>query len=537
MTTQHFRGVLALLVTTALALTVDCGGTTKPNTSSAYLSVDPVTQTLYPGQATQLRVTLHAPDGSSSQVSSGVSFRASADGVATVSASGIVTGVAIGIGTVTATLDGKSADAVVKVTPLFPGPVFIDDYASGVAFAPFGGSTNSLSVDPLEHHSWATSLKVAVPASGYTGGTLKVASPQNMSLYNAVTFWAKASTPTSLAVAGFGDDAAGDVRFKAELSGLPLSTEWAKFVLPIPAPAKLSGNTALFHFAQGSSGSAYAIWFDDIQYEALPASELGAPTAAAVGWTPINIDLGRTAKLPSGNGSGNTATFTLPSVTLTNLGIGYFDLTSSNPGIALPGTDGTVKGLAFGTAQLTATLGGVPAGVGTVTVAPATPTTLPPAPTLPASSVISLLTKVYPNSPVDTWSASWGVVGGHSEMVIVGQTMQKYANLGYAGIEFTNHQVDASQMGYFHVDIWTPDMSAFHVKLVDFGADGIYSPSVDDTAFEITVPVTALKQWQSIDLPLSSFTGMNFRNQAQIVIVGEPYQAGTVFLTNVYYHK
>ena len=114
--------------------------------------------------------------------------------------------------------------------------------------------------------------------------------------------------------------------------------------------------------------------------------------------------------------------------------------------------------------------------------------------------------------------------------------MNKYHNLGFEGIAFVNIQVDAPQMTHFHIDIWTPDMTAFHVKLVDFGADGAYGGG-DDTAVELAVPVTALKQWQSIDLPLSSFTGMNFKNQAQIVIVGEPYAGGPVFLNNLYYHK
>ncbi|MCE1205666.1 MAG: Ig-like domain-containing protein [Holophagaceae bacterium] len=536
MTTHRFRGVLTLLVGVTMALLSGCGGKTTPDTSSSFISIAPVARTLYPGQSEQLVVTLHKPDGSTAVVSSGVTFAASANAVASVNPGGLMTGVSVGTGTVTATLGDKSADAVVKVTPLFPGPVFTDSYAAGVTFAPFGGSTNDLAADPLERHSWSASLRVAVPAAGYTGGTLKAAAPQNMSLYNAVTFWAKASKAVSLAVAGFGDTAAGDVRFKAETEPLALTTEWAKFIVPIPVPSKLSENLALFHFAQGSSGTPYAIWFDDIQYELLPGSVLGAPSSAAVGWRPINIDLGKSASLPSGNGSGNTVTYDLPAVNLVNLGIGYFDITSDAPSIALPNSDGTVKGLAFGSAHLTAKLGALSAGVGTVTVAPASPTTAPPAPVLPAANVISLLSKAYTDRPVDTWNAGWGVVGGFSEAVIGGQNMKKYVNLGYAGIEFVSHQVDATQMGYFHIDIWTPDMTAFHVKLVDFGADGAYGGG-DDTAVELSVPVTALKQWQSIDLPLSSFTGMNFKNQAQIVIVGEPYANGTVFLTNVYYHK
>jgi len=536
MTTHRFRGVLALLVSLTMALVSGCGGKSTPDTSSTFLSIAPVTRTLYPGQSEQLVVTLHQPDGSTSVVSSGVTFTASANAVAAVNSAGLMTGVSVGTGTVTATLGDKSADAVVKVTPLFAGPVITDGYAAGPTFRHFGGSPHDLAVDPLERHSWSASLKVTVPATGYTGGALKAATPQNMALYNALTFWAKASKAATLSVAGIGDTATGDTRFKAEMEPLALTTEWAKFILPIPVPGKLSENLALFHFAQGSSGSSYAIWFDDIQYEYLAGAVLGAPTAATVGWRPINIDLGKTASLPSGNGSGNTVTHPLPRVKTLPLRLGHHHPPPETPPPPLPNADGTVKGLAFGAANLTARLGSLSAGVGSVTVAPASPTSAPPAPTLPASSVISLLSKAYTNSPVDTWNASWGVVGGFSEVVIGGENMKKYANLGYAGIEFVNHQVDATQMAYFHVDIWTPDMTAFHVKLVDFGPDGAYGGG-DDTAVELSIPVPTLKKWQSIDLPLSSFTGMNFKNQAQIVIVGEPYQGGTVFLTNVYYHK
>jgi hypothetical protein len=31
-----------------------------------------------------------------------------------------------------------------------------------------------------------------------------------------------------------------------------------------------------------------------------------------------------------------------------------------------------------------------------------------------------------------------------------------------------NWFLDASQMLYFHIDVWTPDLTAFRVKLVDF---------------------------------------------------------------------
>ena len=66
MTTHRFRGVLALLVGVTMALLSGCGGKSTPDTSSSFLSIAPVTRTLYPGQSEQLVVTLHKSDGSRS---------------------------------------------------------------------------------------------------------------------------------------------------------------------------------------------------------------------------------------------------------------------------------------------------------------------------------------------------------------------------------------------------------------------------------------------------------------------------------------
>jgi hypothetical protein len=35
----------------------------------------------------------------------------------------------------------------------------------------------------------------------------------------------------------------------------------------------------------------------------------------------------------------------------------------------------------------------------------------------------------------------------------------------------------------FHIDVWTPNVTTFKVKIVDFGADGAYQ---GDKEFEIT---------------------------------------------------
>jgi hypothetical protein len=51
-----------------------------------------------------------------------------------------------------------------------------------------------------------------------------------------------------------------------------------------------------------------------------------------------------------------------------------------------------------------------------------------------------------------------------------GNDTKKYTNLNYWCGDVTG-SLDASQMLYFHIDVWTPDLTAFEVKLVDFGSD------------------------------------------------------------------
>jgi hypothetical protein len=118
-------------------------------------------------------------------------------------------------------------------------------------------------------------------------------------------------------------------------------------------------------------------------------------------------------------------------------------------------------------------------------------------------------------------------------MQIAGNDTKKYANLNYFGVDVTG-TIDAAQMLYFHIDVWTPDLTAFRVKLVDFGANGVYQGG-DDVEFEVSrTPV--LSGWNSYDIPLSEFTGLSTRGHiAQLVMSGAP--AGTVYIDNVYFSK
>lgn len=174
-------------------------------------------------------------------------------------------------------------------------------------------------------------------------------------------------------------------------------------------------------------------------------------------------------------------------------------------------------------------------------VAVTAPTQPAPTPTFAQNIVISLFSDAYTNVPVDTWSASWDMADV-LDMTIQGNAVKRYTNLTYAGIEFTSNTIDATAMTHFHMDIWTPDPTAlpavFKIKLVDFGANGVWSGG-DDVEHELTfdansTPPLVSGNWISYDIPLTAFAGLTTRQHlAQLIISGDP---NTVYVDNVYFH-
>lgn len=157
-------------------------------------------------------------------------------------------------------------------------------------------------------------------------------------------------------------------------------------------------------------------------------------------------------------------------------------------------------------------------------------------------NVISMFSDLYEDVLVDTWSAVWDQADV-TDYSLMDNNMKKYSNLVFAGIEFGTAPIDATEMTHFHMDIWTPDPvidpSNFEVKLVDFGADGVYGNG-DDSEHSIflnnlTVPSMVTEEWISLDLPLADFTSLLSREHlAQLILAGEP---NTLYVDNVYFHN
>jgi len=415
--------------------------------------------------------------------------------------------------------------------------VFADGFGATLDYKAFAGSKyDAVSMDTTVKFDGTTSLRITVPAAGdpsgsYAGGTFATAHKRDLSVYNALTFWAKADHPITFNEVGLGIDASWASTYKASVFNLPVGTTWAKYVIPIPLPARLTDEGGLFYFAEGPENNlGSTIWLDDVQYENLLTITNPRPQIQTVALTP---DVGTALTVP-----GTQVTFAVSGTDeVVSCAQGYFTFFSSADTVATAG-DGVVNVVGVGDATITAKLGPLDAaGVLTLHTNPA-PTTAPPRPTLPASDVISMLTMVYPNVTVDTWSTTWDF-GSVTDVTIAGDDMKKYTLTSYVAADFSGHLIDASTMTAFHLAVWVPGGTTFKVKLVDFGADGAYGGG-DDSQFELTynassTPPLLMRGWTILDIPLSSFVGLTGRSHlAQLILSSD---SGTAYIDDVYFHN
>ena len=423
--------------------------------------------------------------------------------------------------------------------------VFIDAFSGDMGYAAFGGSdVRAFDVDTDVKYKGTSSMRIAVPdvndpAGAYAGGVYYSNIGRDLSGFNVLTFWAKATKPASIDLIGFGNDL-GENKYQAAITGLEVNTNWKKYYIPIPDPSKLKAERGLLFFAEGpEDGKGYTFWIDEVRFENL----------GTIAHTRSGIMEGEdiTQNAETGN------TYTIQGYAVANLPNGvdqrveaapaYFEFASSNTSVASVSASGVVNVLDAGTAVITASLSGAKSE-GSLTIvstgAPVLPQVTAPVPTVPADHVISVFSNAYNDVPVDFFNGYWQFSTAQVfDVQINGDDIKRYTQLNFVGIQFTAPTIDASAMTHFHMDIWTPDpvgpSTVFKVLLADFGADGSFGGN-DDSSYEITINSSMLSSgsWVSLDLPLSGFTGLTSRaHLAQIVLSGD---LPNLFVDNIYFY-
>jgi len=168
---------------------------------------------------------------------------------------------------------------------------------------------------------------------------------------------------------------------------------------------------------------------------------------------------------------------------------------------------------------------------------PEIPTVAAPTPPERApGDVISLFSDAYANVPVDTWLTPWSAAL-LQELTIEGNPTKRYYNLNFAGIETIQNQLNLTEMLYLHMDVWSPNFTLFGIKLVDLGPDGAFGGG-DDSEHQVNFPGLPQREWISLDIPLSDFTGLNsLNNIAQYILVGQPTGFSDVYIDNIYFYR
>lgn len=426
--------------------------------------------------------------------------------------------------------------------------VFIDGFSGGLNYAAFGGSfPAAFQVDTKEtYNNSAQVMRFEVPDANdprgaYAGGAFFTSSGRDLSSYNVLTFWAKASKSATLDIVGFGNDL-GANRYVTSVSGFKVNTNWKKYYIPIPDPSKLTSEKGMFFYSEGAEeGNGYTFWIDEVKFENL--GTVAHPKYAIMDGQveTKEAEINETIQVTGLKASANLPTGIDQAV---DASVAYFTFSSSDENIATVNQNGLVTVRGTGEATITAKVGNI-AAAGSLIVKSAgltpKPTTPAPVPNRLASDVISMFSNAYTNVPIDTWNTRWQFSTAEEFFIKVqNDDVIRYRNLNFVGIEFSSNTINASNMTHFHIDMWTPDpvtaAKTFKILLVDFGPNNAFGGG-DDTSHELTfrAPTITSGNWVGIDVPLTAFTGLTRRsNLAQLVLSGE---YPNVYIDNVYFYK
>ncbi len=423
--------------------------------------------------------------------------------------------------------------------------VFIDGFSGGLSYAAFAGSkVTAFQVDNDIRYQGAASMRFEVPDAddpegGYAGGSFTVEGGRDLSGYNALTFWARASQPATIDEIGFGSASEGST---VTVFGLNVNSNWQQYIIPIPDPSLLTQERGMLFFSEPpEEGRGYTFWLDEVKFEQLEGISNPRPAIWESLDEIVSAETGDRVTI-----GGLTMTSNLPTgVDLTTaIGPAYLTFFSSDPSVATVDGLGVATVLDAGETVVTAELGELDAA-GSLTIqssgAPILPAGPAPTPSISPDSVISMFSNAYTNVTVDTYNPFWEFSTAEVSDVQIGQDdVKRYKGLNFVGILTETEPIDATEMTHFHMDIWTPDpigpTTTFKILLVDFGANGIFGGG-DDSSHELsfTSPTLTSESWISLDIPLTDFVGLTNRAQiAQLVLSGD---VPNVFVDNLYYYS
>ncbi|MAB47348.1 MAG: carbohydrate-binding protein [Flavobacteriaceae bacterium] len=439
-----------------------------------------------------------------------------------------------------------------------------------ISFDPSGGANvNGFGTDENEAYQGTTSIRIDVPAAnnpdgGFIGGIFRDRGEgRNLTQYDALTFWAKGSTTGTIGEVGFGADFLDD-KFPVSRSNIQLTTDWKKYVVPIPDASKLTQEKGMFLFAAGGldvlgdgpNGNeiGWTFWLDEIRFEnlgtnlAVNTEILNGEDQVVEAFTGSNITI-----------SGLSQTVNLGTGENVNINIApaYFDFINSNSSVATVSESGLVSVVgSSGTTTITAILNNIQAN-GSLEVTSNGQFPSAPIPTRDSANVISLFSDAYTNVPVrhyngffEPYQTTLGGAGSDPNNVdiqgmlpdgsldnIINYTQLNFVSIGtYETVQL----VDASTATHLHIDInvrETIDAADFIRLELE---SGTFTGTTANGSFVLSSAALSNVNsdgWASIDVPLASFSGaVDFSSLGQLFFISDG-TISNIWVDNVYYYN
>lgn len=415
-------------------------------------------------------------------------------------------------------------------------------------YFPYSGSKfTAFSIDNTTGYNSKNSVRIDVPNANdtegnYAGGIFRIdGSGRNLTQYDALTLYVKASQGVTLGELGFGEDFFPN-KYITTINNVSIGTNWTKIIIPIPDASKLVNERGMFRYAMGTQntgGNGYVVWFDEIRFEKLGTIVQNSVNISNGTNVNVNTFVGVTTKVQNINASFNMPNgINLP----VSMSAGYFTFSSSNPTVASVDETGAIKSLAAGTSIITAKLNGNPVS-GSVTINCQGTFVHAPTPIHPAANVISIFSNHYNNVPVNYFNGYWQPwqTTVSSDFTVNNDNILGYSNFNFVGIEFSNPTVNATSKTHFHADFFFPGAIAagrqLRIIIVDFGANGVFGGG-DDTRHSttFTAPTLVSQSWVSINIPFSAMPNLASRsNLAQIILEGG--DNSVLQVDNIYFYN
>jgi hypothetical protein len=157
------------------------------------------------------------------------------------------------------------------------------------------------------------------------------------------------------------------------------------------------------------------------------------------------------------------------------------------------------------------------------------PAPLVHAPTQPSrnvNDVVSIYAGKYTDLLGTKIGKNWGEATIASDILVDGDLTKQLLQFNYQGIVL-QAPVNLSSFEKIHLDVFKTDQAQIKLSMIHEGGGDI------TRLLNITQP-----GWNSFDLPLSSFTGLNLTKVHQLKLEGAPTQGNTtVFFDNLYFYK